>query len=64
MKVGIQLFSLRNHMAENPIAAIQTIVKEGYRYLEAANHNAAQDSGVGFGLSAGDLKKVLEDTGA
>ncbi|MDR1970776.1 MAG: sugar phosphate isomerase/epimerase [Treponema sp.] len=64
MKVGIQLYSLRNHMAENPIGAIQTVVKEGYRYLEAANHNAAQDSGVGFGISAGDLKKVLEDAGA
>ncbi|MDR0636606.1 MAG: hypothetical protein LBF87_05960 [Treponema sp.] len=41
MKVGIQLFSLRNHMAENPIAAIQTVVKEGYRFLEAANHNVS-----------------------
>ncbi|MDR1325427.1 MAG: sugar phosphate isomerase/epimerase [Treponema sp.] len=64
MKVGIQLFSLRNHMAENPIAAIQTVVKEGYRFLEAANHNATQDSGVGFGVEAREIKKVLNDTGA
>jgi sugar phosphate isomerase/epimerase len=64
MKAGIQLFSLRNRMAEDPVAAIRTVVKEGYRYLEAANHNAAQDSGVGFGISAGDLRKLLEDTGA
>jgi sugar phosphate isomerase/epimerase len=64
MKVGIQLYSVKNHMREDPIGTIQLVAKAGYRYLEIANHNAAEDHGVGFGVSAQEIKKVLDDTGA
>ena len=63
MKVGIQLYSVRNHMAEDPIATIKEVAKAGYKYIEVANHNALEDSGVGFGVTAGELKKIMEDTG-
>jgi sugar phosphate isomerase/epimerase len=51
-------------MKEDPIGTIQHVAKAGYRFIEAANHNAAKDHGVGFGVSAQEIKKVLDDTGA
>jgi sugar phosphate isomerase/epimerase len=64
MKVGIQLYSVRNHMAQDPIAAVKTVVREGYRYLETANHSADKDPGVGFGVSAKEMKEILDGAGA
>lgn len=64
MKVGIQLYSVREHMAADPIATIREVVGAGYRNLEAANHNASADPGVGFGISAEVAKKLLEETGS
>lgn len=64
MKVGIQLYSVRNSMAQAPIETIEKVVAAGYKYLEVANHNALQDSGVGFGVSAQEMRRLLQDTGA
>lgn len=64
MKVGIQLYSVRNHMKDDPVGTIRHVVKAGYRYIEVANHNAAADPGTGFGVSAAEIKKILDDTGA
>lgn len=64
MQVGIQLYSVRNSMQEDPLGTIQKVAECGYKYLEAANHNALEDQGVGFGVSAKELKKVLDDSGA
>ncbi|MDR2618818.1 MAG: sugar phosphate isomerase/epimerase [Treponema sp.] len=64
MKVGIQLYSVRNHIAQDPIATIKTVAAEGYRYLEAVNYNACKDCGVGFGVPAKEIKQVLDGEGA
>jgi sugar phosphate isomerase/epimerase len=64
MKVGIQLFSVRNLMARDPIAAIKAVTKMGYRALEVANHSADTDIGVGFGVGAKELLRVLDGEGA
>jgi sugar phosphate isomerase/epimerase len=64
MKVGIQLYSVRNRMAKDPVAAIKAVVGEGYRYLETANHTADKDPGVGFGVPAKELKEMLDGAGA
>ncbi len=64
MKVGIQLFSVKNNMAKDPLATIRQVIAMGYRYLEGANHGAGQDNGIGFGVKAEDLKKLLDETGA
>lgn len=64
MKIGIQLYSVRNHMAQEPIGTIRRVVETGYRNLEVANHNAAADNGVGFGVSAKKMKALLSDLGA
>lgn len=62
MKVGIQLYSVRNHMAEAPIDTIRKVTEAGYRYIEVANHNADKDAGVGFGVSAKEIRKLLDET--
>lgn len=64
MKVGIQLYSVRNHMEKDPIGTIRHVAEAGYRYIEVANHQADKDHGVGFGAPAKEIKKVLEATGA
>jgi sugar phosphate isomerase/epimerase len=64
MKVGIQLYSVRNHMAQDPIDTIRKVAEAGYRYIEVANHNADTDAGVGFGVSAKEVNELLKETGA
>lgn len=64
MKVGIQLYSVRDHMAQDPVDTIRKVVKTGYRYLEVANHHADKDTGVGFGVPAAEIKKLLTDLDA
>lgn len=63
MKLGIQLYSVRGIFQKEPEKTLQTLSKLGYRHLEAANHNAAEDDGVGFGLPAKKLKQTLSDYG-
>ena len=36
---------------------------EGYGYIEAANHDALTDDGVGFGLYAKKMKETLDNLG-
>ena len=62
MRVGIQLYSVRNNMKEDPIKTIRQVIECGYRYLEVANHAANEDPGVGFKVPVDELKKILSDT--
>lgn len=64
MKVGIQLYSVRNHMAKDPVDTIRKVAEAGYRYIEVANHSADTDAGVGFGITAAETKKLLAETNA
>ena len=43
LKVGIQLYSVRNSLKQDPGGTLEALAEAGYRYLEAANHNAAED---------------------
>lgn len=64
MKVGIQLFSVRENMKIDPLGTIRKVVETGYSNLEVANHNARNDIGVGFGVAAKEVRKLLDETGA
>jgi sugar phosphate isomerase/epimerase len=64
LKVGIQLYSVRKMMAIDPIATIEKVVGLGYKYIEVANHNALQDFGVGFGVNAGEINRIMKNSGA
>lgn len=64
LKVGIQLYSVKNKMKENPLRTIEDVAEAGYLNLEVANHNALADDGVGFGVSAEELNALLEKNGS
>lgn len=63
IKVGIQLYSVRNALAVRPYETLDAVAKLGYKYVEAANHNAAEDDGVGFGVPAENMKATLDKNG-
>lgn len=63
LKIGIQLYSVKNAIARQPYEVLRQIAEAGYRYIEAANHNAQKDPGVGFGVPAGELKRSLDELG-
>lgn len=63
LKVGIQLYSIRNTLQEKPYETLERVAQLGYKYVEAANHNAMEDFGVGFGVPADMLKQKLQDMG-
>lgn len=63
LKIGIQLYSVRQAVAQRPYEVLRQISEAGYHYVEAANHHAETDFGVGFGVPAGRLKETLNDLG-
>lgn len=63
LKVGIQLYSVRNSLEAQAFKTLENIAEAGYKYVEAANHRALEDDGVGFDLSAKDMKAALDDFG-
>lgn len=63
LKVGIQLYSVKEAMGKDPVEAVRQVAKVGYKNLEAANHRGNEDFGVGFGVDAAAFRGVLEETG-
>lgn len=63
LKVGIQLYSVRNSFQENNFATLAKLSETGYKYVEAANHHADTDDGVGFGFPAKELRENLANLG-
>lgn len=64
MRTGIQLYSVREHMATDPIATIRRVAAAGFRNFEVANHRAQADPGVGFGVSAKEIRSLLDELDA
>lgn len=63
VQVGIQLYSVRNAMAEDPEATLARLSEIGFSRVEGANHEADRDPGIGFGISADRLADVLQRNG-
>lgn len=63
LKIGLQLYSVKEAMADNPLKTIREVAQIGYKNLELANLNAETDYGCGFHATAGDLKKAADDCG-
>lgn len=64
LKVGIQLYSVRDEMAKDPIETIRKVAEIGYKNLEVANSRADADPGVGFDVPADKLLEILSGFGA
>jgi sugar phosphate isomerase/epimerase len=63
LRVGLQLYSVRNALAQDPWGTLARLAEAGFTHLEAANHHARTDPGVGFGVSAQELRAHLADLG-
>lgn len=63
IKIGLQLYSVRQALARDPWGTLAAVAEAGFTHLEAANHNAMNDPGVGFGVTAHDLRARLADLG-
>ncbi|MCA9880485.1 MAG: sugar phosphate isomerase/epimerase [Thermomicrobiales bacterium] len=61
--IGLQLYSVRQSLARDPWGALAQLAEAGFTYLEAANHHARTDPGVGFGVAAPELRSRLADLG-
>jgi sugar phosphate isomerase/epimerase len=63
VRIGLQLYSVRQALAKDPWGTLAQIAAAGFTRLEAANHNARNDPGVGFGVEAGELRDQLAELG-
>lgn len=63
LRIGLQLYSVRNSLAESTPKTLQCISDLDFHYLEAANHAAATDDGIEFGMPAGQLRTMFADLG-
>ncbi len=63
VRIGLQLYSVRQSLASDPWKALAEIAQAGFTRLEAANHNARNDPGVGFGVRAPELRNRLGELG-
>ena len=63
VRVGLQLYSVRQSLAKDSWGTLARLSEAGFTYLEAANHNARNDPGVGFGVSAPELRNRLAELG-
>ena len=61
--IGLQLYSVRNALAADPWGTLEKIAEIGFKRIEAANHKAKTDPGVGFGVEARELRQRLDDLG-
>lgn len=58
-RIGLQLYSVREDMAKDPVGSIRALSKMGYRLVEAYGF----DAGKLFGMPYADFGKLLQDNG-
>lgn len=63
VKIGIQLFSVRNALRDDPTGTLNTLADLGFTRIEGANHQAMTDDGIGFGIEAAFLAGLIEQRG-
>jgi sugar phosphate isomerase/epimerase len=63
VRIGLQLYSVRNSLTRDPWGTLARLAEAGFTHLEAANHHARIDPGVGFGVTAPELRAQLANLG-
>ncbi len=67
MKVGIQLYSVKEHLMKDGLGTLKEVAKLGYKYIEpfaAARFSTGEaEKGYGLGMNRQDAKAFLDDTG-
>lgn len=63
VEIGIQLYSVRNALSQDPGGTLNALVDLGFTRFEGANHQAATDDGIGFGIDADFLSGLIAERG-
>ncbi len=63
MNIGIQLYSVRDSLASDPEGTLNALADLGLTRLEGANHQALTEDGIGFGISADLLSRLMSERG-
>lgn len=63
MRVGLQMYSVRESFKSDPMGTLERIAEIGYRNVEFANHRADADPGIGFDIPADRLRAKLDAVG-
>ncbi|SDQ58173.1 sugar phosphate isomerase/epimerase [Microbacterium sp. cf332] len=63
IQIGIQLYSVRNSLAADPEGTLNALADMGLTRLEGANHRALTEDGIGFGIPADFLARMMEERG-
>ncbi|MGB5553517.1 MAG: sugar phosphate isomerase/epimerase [Flavobacteriaceae bacterium] len=58
-KMGLQLFTIRDAMAEDPVETLKKVRALGYEDSEIYGYDGAQ--GTYYGINAADFKKLIDD---
>jgi sugar phosphate isomerase/epimerase len=62
MRIGLQMYSVRDYMARSPIDTTRSVLAMGYRNLEFANLSGG-DPGIGFDVDPGELRDIINAEG-
>jgi sugar phosphate isomerase/epimerase len=57
--IGLQLYSLRDLMKEDPASTVKAVGEMGYSFVEAAGY----DKGKFYGMEPSDFKALVEESG-
>jgi sugar phosphate isomerase/epimerase len=58
--IGLQLYTVRDHMAKDPVATLAKVAQIGYNSVEGATYTGSEQF---YGMGSTDFKKVLNDNG-
>ena len=58
--IGLQLYTVRDAMGADPVAALAKVAKVGYTSVEGATYTGSE---MFYGMNAGNFSKVLKDNG-
>ena len=59
IKIGIQLYAVRDNMFKDPLGTLKALSKMGYEYIEHANYANRKF----YGYTAIEFKKIIDDLG-
>jgi sugar phosphate isomerase/epimerase len=59
IKIGIQLYAVRDNMFKDPLGTLKALSKMGYQYIEHANYSKRKL----YGYSPIEFKKIISDLG-
>ncbi len=67
MKVGIQLYSVKEHLMKDGLGTMKEVADIGYKYIEPFSSNAfpigEAEKAYGLGMNRADAKAFLDSTG-